>query len=97
MISIENLKQKLEAYKPMLLKQYNINQLGIVGIFINKHNNNEQDLNILIDYSDAPSLLDLVELETWLTDQLGITVHIFTKNGLKGQRKERILSEVFYI
>ncbi|MEA5512203.1 DNA polymerase beta [Crocosphaera sp. UHCC 0190] len=94
MLMLENLKQKLEAYKPMLLKKYKINQLGIFGILSSQNDNKEQNSNILIDYIDAPSLLDLVELENFLTEQLSIKVHIFTKNRLKGQR---ILSEVVYL
>ncbi|MDJ0598306.1 MAG: DNA polymerase beta [Crocosphaera sp.] len=95
MTVLEKLQNKLEAYKPILLEKYNINQLGIFGLVSNSHDN--QELNILIDYIEAPSLLDLVELEDWLTEKLKITVHIFTKNGLKGQRRKRILSEVSYI
>ncbi|WP_035798936.1 nucleotidyltransferase family protein [Crocosphaera chwakensis] len=95
MTLLEQLKSKLEVYKPILLEKYNIHQLGIFGLVENCNNN--QELNILIDYIEAPSLLDLVELENWLTEKLTITVHIFTKNGLKGQRRQRILSEVSYI
>ena len=95
MTVLEKLKSQLEAYKPILLEKYNINQVGIFGLVENYNNN--QELNILIDYIEAPSLLDLLDLENWLTKNLEITVHIFTKNGLKGQRRERILSEVSYI
>lgn len=95
MTVLERLKSELETYKPILLEKYSINQLGIF-VLVNNYNAH-QELNILIDYIEAPSLLDLVELENWLSQKLEINVHIFTKNGLKGQRRERILSEVSYI
>jgi len=44
-----------------------------------------------------PSLLDLVDLEYYLSDLLKVKADVISKNGLKGKRRERILSEVIYV
>ncbi|MFM7474206.1 MAG: nucleotidyltransferase family protein, partial [Microcystis aeruginosa] len=54
-------------------------------------------VNILIDYTEPPSLLDLVDLEYYLSDLLKVKADVISKNGLKGKRRERILSEVIYV
>jgi len=53
--------------------------------------------DILIDYTEPPSLLDLVDLEYYLSDLLKVKADVISKNGLKGRRRERILSEVIYV
>jgi predicted nucleotidyltransferase len=55
------------------------------------------EVNILIDYTEPPSLLDLVDLEYYLSDLLKVKADVISKNGLKGNRRERILSEVIYV
>jgi predicted nucleotidyltransferase len=55
------------------------------------------EVNILIDYTEPPSLLDLVDLEYYLSDLLKLKADVISKNGLKGRRRERILSEVIYV
>jgi predicted nucleotidyltransferase len=55
------------------------------------------EVNILIDYTEPPSLLDLVDLEYYLSDLLKVKADVISKNGLKGRRRERILSEVIYV
>jgi len=55
------------------------------------------EVNILIDYTEPPSLLDLVDLEYYLSDLLKLKADVISKNGLKGRRRERILSEFIYV
>ena len=55
------------------------------------------EVNILIDYTEPPSLLDLVDMEYYLSDLLKVKTDVISKNGLKGKRRERILSEVIYV
>jgi len=40
---------------------------------------------------------DLVDLEYYLSDLLKVKADVISKNGLKGRRRERILSEVIYV
>jgi len=42
-------------------------------------------------------LADLVDLEYYLSDLLKLKADVISKNGLKGRRRERILSEVIYV
>lgn len=57
----------------------------------------ESDVDILIDYTKAPSLLQLIELEEYLSDQIGDKVEVVTRNGLKERIRARVLAEVLYV
>ncbi len=94
---LTEIQKYLSESKEMLQAKYQISELGIFGSPLNTGQANGDEVNLLIDYTDPPSLLDLANLELALSEQLGVKVHILTKNGLKGPRRERILQEVVYL
>ena len=71
--------------------------LGISGSYVKGQQTEKSDLDILIDYQDSPSLLELMDLECYLSDQLGIKTDVVTKKGLKSFVKQQILDEVIYV
>lgn len=95
--NLEEIKTLLDQVKSLIQEKYNISELGIFGDYVKGEIEINSPIHILIDYTEPPSLLDLVELEYYLTDLLKIKADIISKNGLKGHRKERILSEVIYV
>ncbi len=97
MKTLEEIQKKLAESKPLLAEKYHVSELGLFGPYVRGEQQNGSDVNVLIDYTEPPSLLELVDLELALTDQLEVKVHVVTKNGLKGTRRERILSEVLYV
>ena len=56
----------------------------------------DSDIDILISLTDPPkiSLLDLVDLQYYLSDLLGMEVDIAVKRNLRKRIGQRILSEV---
>jgi uncharacterized protein len=87
----------LSQYKPIIQEKYKVSELGIFGSYVRSEQNEESDVDLLIDYEEAPSLLQLIDLENYLSDHLGIKVDVVTKRGLKPRIKERILSQVIYV
>ena len=85
-------------YKPILREKYKwLSELGIFGSYVRGEQNEESDVDVLIDYTEAPDLIELIDFENYLSDNLGMKVDVVTKNGLKPRLKERILSEVVYV
>jgi predicted nucleotidyltransferase len=78
-------------------EKYYVSELGIFGDYVKGEVQENSEVNILIDYTEPPSLLDLVDLEYYLSDLLKLKADVISKNGLKGRRRERILSEVIYV
>jgi len=54
------------------------------------------DIDVLVDFSEAPSLLKFINLENYLSGNLRIKVDLVHKSGLKHRIEERILAEVGY-
>jgi predicted nucleotidyltransferase len=54
-------------------------------------------VDVLVEFSKTPSLLKFVNLENYLSDNLGVKVDLVHKAGLKPRIGDRILAEVIYL
>jgi uncharacterized protein len=94
MKTLDDFKQILSQNKMLLREQYRVTRLGIFGSYARGEQTPESDLDILIEYEQAPTLFQLVELRNYLSEQVGLKVDLVTKNGLKPRIQARVLSEV---
>lgn len=97
MKSLPDIVKILSDYQPLIKKKYKINQLGIFGSYARSEQSESSDLDILIDYQEAPTLIQLIELENELSKVVGEKVDVVTKKGLKPRIASRVLAEVIYI
>ena len=94
LIEIQNI---LTDLKSELTDKYHVSQLGIFGSYARGDYNSASDIDILVEYSQKPSLFGLIELQDYLSDRLQMKVDLVTKDGLKPLIKEKILTEVMYL
>ncbi len=83
--------------KSMLQEQYRVITLGIFGSYARNEQRPGSDVDILIDYVQAPSLVKVVQLRDYLSEKLGQNVDVVTVNGLRADIKEQVLSDVIYL
>lgn len=55
------------------------------------------DLDVLVEFSKTIDLFEYIELENYLSDELGVKVDLVMKSALKRYIGEVILKEVQYI
>lgn len=96
MKTIEEIRAILRGQKKYLAEQYGVIGLGIFGSYVRGEQRPDSDLDLLIELSETTrlSLLDLVELEYYLSDLLGIKVQTAIKQNLKPRLQPYILQEV---
>jgi predicted nucleotidyltransferase len=97
MKTLEEVKERLTQIKPRLQQAYRVTELGIFGSYARQEQTEASNVDVLIDYDQAPTLFKLVELREDLSDVLGMKVDVVTKNGLKPRIREQVLSEVVYL
>jgi uncharacterized protein len=65
------------------LKDYNPEMIGIFGSYARNENLPESDIDILVRFKSALSLLQVVHIERILTQKLGINVDLVTEGAVK--------------
>lgn len=97
MKSFEEIKEILSKSKPMIQEKYKVKELGIFGSYVRGEQNESSDVDILIAFEKAPSLLKFIELENYLSETIGIPVDLVIKQVLKPRIGENVLAEVIYL
>ncbi|MBW4625116.1 MAG: nucleotidyltransferase domain-containing protein [Brasilonema octagenarum HA4186-MV1] len=97
MKTLEEIRRWLIQHKPVLQERYKVSELGIFGSYARQQQTETSDVDVLVEFSEIPSLLKFVNLENYLSDNLGVKVDLVHKGGLKPRIGERILTEVVYL
>ena len=93
----EEIKQWLVQHKLFLQERYKVSELGIFGSYVRQEQTENSDVDLLVEFSEIPSLLKFINLENYLTENLGVKVDLVHKKGLKPHIGEQILAEVIYL
>lgn len=94
-------QQRLQRYMdilrhqlPILRAKYHVRYLGVFGSYVQGNPKKTSDLDVLVDFTEAPSLFEFIQLESDLSALLGIKVDLVMKSTLKPLIGRHILSEV---
>jgi predicted nucleotidyltransferase len=75
------------------LKGFDPIKVGIFGSFARGDNKKGSDIDILVEFKEAPSLLTLIKLENDLTEILGVKVDLVTSGALKNKRIKKSIKK----
>ena len=94
-------QQRLQRYMdilrhqlPILRAKYHVRYLGVFGSYVQGNPKKTSDLDVLVDFTEAPSLFEFIQLESDLSALLGVKVDLVMKSTLKPLIGKHILSEV---
>jgi predicted nucleotidyltransferase len=94
---LTHILSKLKELLPVLSDRYKVQELGVFGSYLRQEQRDDSDLDILVTFLAAPSLLKFIELENYLSDVLGIKVDLVMKDALKPAIGKHILEEVMRV
>ena len=87
------LLKKIKKIYPILEEKHHVKSLEVFGSFLRGEEKEDSDLDLLVTFSETPSLFGFVGLENYLSDLLGVKVDLVMKDSLKPNIGERILAE----
>jgi predicted nucleotidyltransferase len=87
----------LRQHLPELREQYTLKSLALFGSYVREEERRRSDLDVLVDFEEAPTLLQLSALQRRLSDLVGVEVDLVLKRTLKPAIGEVILSEAIYV
>lgn len=92
--SLDDIRHVLKQSMPEIENRYKVKSLGIFGSYVRGDMKRSSDLDILVEFHQAPSLLEFIRMEDDLSSKLGIKVDLVMKKSLKPYIGRRILAEV---
>jgi len=96
MICKNDIIAKINELKPTLYQDYSVKKIGLFGSFSQGDFTDDSDIDILIEL-EKPIGWKFFSLELYLEKVFNRKVDLVTKNALKEQIKDTILSQVEYI
>jgi len=91
--SVTGYMDTLRLRLPEIRKRYKVKSLAVFGSYVRNDQKVSSDLDMLVEFSQTPSLFEFVETEIYLTDLLGVKVDLVMKEGLKPYIGRHILEE----
>ncbi len=65
-----------------LLKYYGASKIAVFGSYVRGEERPESDIDIIVDFPERKSLLELVRIERELSENLGIKVDLLTEKSI---------------
>jgi uncharacterized protein len=96
MITKNDILLKLKELKPTLHKDFAVKEIGLFGSFSDETNSDESDIDLLVEL-EKPIGWKFFSLELYLEKIFDRKIDLVTKNALKEQIKESILSKINYV
>ena len=93
-VELARAKRILRQHLPEMRERYFVKSLGVFGSYVRGDQKKRSDLDLLVEFEQAPSLFKYVELENHLSELVGIKVDLVMKKTLKPYIGQRILAEV---
>ncbi len=97
MKDMATVKTVLKQHGAVLRDKYKVKAMGIFGSFVRGEQREESDLDLLVEFEETISLLDLAGLEIYLTELLGIKVDVIPKEDVRPELKDEIFAETSYV
>ncbi|MFO8002023.1 MAG: nucleotidyltransferase domain-containing protein [Marinilabilia sp.] len=92
----EEILNKLKELKPELHREYAVKSIGLFGSFSDDTYSDDSDIDLLVEL-EKPIGWKFFTMELYLEKMLGRKIDLTTKNALKEQLREEILSKVKYL
>lgn len=97
MNSLKEINKTLKTHKQELYKKYKVTEIGVFGSMVRGEQKKRSDIDILIEFEEAPDLLEFINLERYLSRLLKKKVDLVRKEAIRPELKNAILNEVSYI
>jgi len=97
MKTLEEIKKVLASHRQVLKDKYKVKNIGIFGSYVRGEHRAKSDLDVLVEYDNPVSLLQIVALENHLTALLGVKVDLVPRRNIRKELKESILKETVLV
>jgi len=88
---------KLKLEKKNLYDKYKVTRIGVFGSFARGEETPDSDIDILVEFSEVPGMIDFLKTEEYLETVLKRKIDLVRENAIRAELKGVIMSEVIMI
>ena len=88
----EALRDELRRLLPELSDRYQVESLALFGSYVRREQKPDSDLDVLVTFYQSPGMFEFLQLENYLSDELGVKVDLVMRSALKRFSRGSILS-----
>jgi predicted nucleotidyltransferase len=98
MKTLNEIKQILVKHRIDLSDRFGVAQIAIFGSYTKGKQKRRSDLDVLVNFKPTYKTFDnYMDLKFHLEDLLGVKIDLVTKDSLKEELKDSILTEALYV
>ncbi|MFQ5708142.1 MAG: nucleotidyltransferase family protein [bacterium] len=97
MKALAEIKEILEKHREELRQKYKMRVVGIFGSYVRGEHKRGSDIDLLGEFEEPVSLLELVGAEIYLSEILKMKVDLIPKEDIRPELKETILKETLHL
>ena len=97
MKTLSEIKSILQKHKDELREKYGVKEIGVFGSYIRGEQKRRSDVDILVEFDEAPNMFEFIDLKEYLAHKLDTEVDLVMKSALKPTIGKYILEEVVMI
>lgn len=97
MKSFKEISNKLTSLKHELHDRFAVSKIEVFGSYARGEQLEKSDLDVLVEFDRTIDLLDLVGLEMFISDQIGIKTDVVPKRSLRPELRGIILEEAIAV
>jgi predicted nucleotidyltransferase len=94
MKTLEEIRAVIYAHEDELRQRYKVRVVGMFGSYTRGEQRENSDLDLLAEFDEKASLLDLAGAQVMLSELLGMKVDLVPREDIRPELKEIIESEV---
>ncbi|MBN2810248.1 MAG: nucleotidyltransferase family protein [Deltaproteobacteria bacterium] len=92
--SLNDINAILHSHREEINREYGVIEIGVFGSYVRGESTDNSDVDILVSFDKPLGFFKFLELEDRLSEWLGTTVDLVTRNALKPHIGNHILNEV---
>jgi predicted nucleotidyltransferase len=93
MKKMDEISKKLISLKGELHERFAVSKIEVFGSYARGEQQEKSDLDVLVEFDRTVDLLDLVGLEMFISEQLGIKADVVPKRSIRSELRDIILNE----
>lgn len=93
MKTYDEIKMRLSALKEKIHTNYGVSSIELFGSYVRGEQREDSDVDVLVEFDKEVSLLDVVGLELFLSDSIGVKVDVVLRRSVRKELKDIIFAE----